>query len=259
MIRYLKIWKRLATLMIATMFSNRIDSSSYLLGKILRFLFFVAFILALFRENTTFLGYDTNEFLLVFFTFNIVDLLSQILYRGVYFFPDDVRKGIFDFSLVKPVNPLFAAMVRLDILDLFFITPVIGATIYAMAQMEGITALNVLFYVVFLVIGLIIGTAFHVLSAAFTIQSPDNNGFIWFYREVFGISRFPEETFSGLLRGFFTFVIPAFIVATYPVKVLLGELGLSSAILGILYAIIFFGTSLLIWRWSLKKYSSASS
>lgn len=243
----------------STLLSNRIDFVTFLSGKIIRFLFFLALIFSLFVNTSSFLGYNKWEFVLVFLTFNLVDLFTQIFFRGVYFFPEQVLKGNFDYSLVKPMNPLFAALGRLDPLDTIFVTPIIGLTVYTIIQIPGITFLNLIFYIAFLVFGVMISTSFHILSAASTIHSPDNNGFIWAYREIFGMSRFPEETFSGLLRTFFTFVIPAFIIATYPVKILLGKLEWQFAVLAILYSIIFLGISLLIWHLSLKKYSSASS
>lgn len=254
-----RIWRRLSVMNIETVFSNRLDAMTFLAGKIIRFLFFLALIFALFRNNQTFLGYDKYEFLLIFLTFNIVDLLTQIFFRGVYFFPEQVVKGNFDFTLSKPIGPLFWVLARLDALDTLFIIPIIGLAIYAFAHISGITIIGFILYLVYMVIGVSISTSFHILSAAFTIHSPDNNGFIWFYREIFGMSRFPEETFSGALRVFFTFVVPAFIIATYPVKVLLGRLSLPFALLAIAYSAVFLSFSYLLWRWSLKKYSSASS
>jgi ABC-2 type transport system permease protein len=257
--RLLRIWKRLSIMNASTVFSNRLDAITFLLGKILRFLFFLALVFALFRNNQTFLGYDKYEFLLVFLTFNVVDLSAQILFRGVYFFPEQVLKGNFDFALSKPIGPLFWVLARLDPLDSIFVVPIIVMTVVVMFHVSGITILSLILYLLYLLIGVSISTSFHILSAAFTIHSPDSNGFIWFYREVFGMSRFPEETFSGALRLFFTFIIPAFIIASYPVKILLGRLSLPLALLAVAYAIIFLGATYLLWLWSLKKYSSASS
>ncbi len=242
-----------------TLLSNRFDALMFLIGKVLRFLFFLSLIWALFQDTSNFLGYDRWEFILIFLTFNVVDLMAQVLFRGVYFFPEQVIKGNFDFSLVKPMSSLFAALARLDPLDTLFIAPIFGFTIYAIFQIPDLTFVRVVSYVFFLIFGVAISTSFHVISAATTIHYPDNNGFIWAYREIFGLSRFPQETFPTMLRTVFTFVVPAFIIATYPVKVLLGRLSLPYALLGALYGIVFFGASLLLWRWSLKKYSSASS
>lgn len=254
-----RIWKQLSIMNIATIFSNRLDAVTFLAGKLIRFFFFLALVFALFRNNQTFLGYDKYEFLLIFLTFNIIDLLTQIFLRGVYFFPEQVIKGNFDFTLSKPIAPLFWVLARLDALDTIFIIPVISLAVYAFAHISGITIIGCVLYLVYILIGVSISAAFHILSAAFTIHSPDNNGFIWLYREIFGMSRFPEETFSGALRVFFTFVIPAFIIATYPVKILLGRLSLPLALLAIVYSATFLSISYGIWRWSLKKYSSASS
>lgn len=259
--RLFRIWKKYFTLATNTFFSNRIDSAGYFLGKSIRFVFFLALIISIYQFGGSIGGYNKFEVLFFFVSFNIVDEVPQIAFRGIYDFPQQVRRGDFDFFLTKPLSPLFQSLFqRPDILDIIFMIPVLVLYFWSLSNLSySFTAGQAGLYVVFLVFGLLIAASFHVVSAAISVMVVENAGFIWLYRDGLTVGRFPQEMFKGGLRFLFTYIIPVFIMVSYPVKALLGILELKYMIIGALYVVVLGFVSYGIWKFALKRYSSASS
>jgi ABC-2 type transport system permease protein len=85
-------------------------------------------------------------------------------------------------------------------------------------------------------------------------------GIVWGYYSFFNIARLPDAAFRGLFRVVFTFVVPMLLVANVPARVLLARLeSTSQAGLLALMSILCFALSELVWRVSLRRYTSASS
>jgi len=259
--KYIRIWRQLSSLAIGSYWSNRIDSAAYLAGKVFRFGFFLLMIISLFSFTDELAGYSKYEVVLFFLTFNLIDVLSQALFRGIYAFRGDIQRGNFDFVLSKPVNPLFYSLSRLtDILDILFLAPIILLIIYVMGKLPSLPGpTQVLLYVALVLAGMVIILGIHILSASITIWKIESENFIWLYREAMTIGRFPPEVYSPTIRALFTFIVPVIIAVAFPVKAVLHTLDWRWILFAMVYAAGFLGFSLLVWKASLKAYSSASS
>jgi ABC-2 type transport system permease protein len=259
--KYWKVWKQLTNCAVSSYLSNRIDSASYFIGKIIRFGFFILLIFSIYRFTDNIAGYSKYQALLFFLTYNLLDVASQAFFRGIYMFKDDVKRGDFDFALIRPVNPLFYTMTKImDILDFIFLAIIIGAIIYSVIKLHvAITAVNLILYFILLFLGLLIITGIHILSASFTIKTVENENLIWLYRNTIAAGRFPPDIYSPAFQFIFTFILPVIIIVGFPVKAFLGILSWPWIIFACVYAVAFFALSVLLWKWSLKKYSSASS
>jgi ABC-2 type transport system permease protein len=259
--KYFLIWKQLSGLAIGTYLSNRIDSAAYLAGKLIRFGFFLLLITSLFRFTDRLGGYSKYEVILFFLTFNLIDVFSQALFRGIYLFRHDISRGNFDFVLSKPVNPLFYSLCRLtDILDLVFLLPIVGLIGYTMTRLQvPVGPSSLLLYGAFVFLSMIIVLGIHIISASITIWKIESENFIWLYRESMTIGRFPPDIYAPVVRAVFIFAMPIIVIVAFPVKAVLQELSGTWMLFALLYGAAFFACSLWLWEASLKKYSSASS
>lgn len=258
---YFRIWKQLASCAIQSTLSNRIDSLGYLLGKLVRFGFFWLFLVSIFQHTSDIAGYSKYEVLLFYVTYNLMDILPQIFFRGIYWFRHDVMQGNFDFVLVKPVKPLFYTLSRFtDLLDMIFIVPVLFLFVFVISKLgASISLFNAAAYLIFLVFGFITVLAIHILSASITMRTLESENFIWAYRGAMTMGTFPPEIFSNTVKYIFTFGMPIMIIVAFPAKALLGMLSLQWGIIGAIYSLLFFSFSIWLWNRNLKYYSSASS
>jgi len=241
------------------MLAQRFGAIFLLTGKILKFTFFIAFIYFLLKGTKTLAGYNLNQTMFFFLTFNLVDVVSQFLFREVYRFRPLIVSGGFDLVLAKPISPLFRSLMGgADILDLFTIPPLV-ALVYIVGSSLGPAPLEILYYLLLLVSGLLIATSFHIAVISLGIVTFEIDHTIMIYRDLTSLGRFPVDIFREPVRGFLTYLIPVGIMVTLPAKALMGLVRLPAVILAFIFASVLIFLSIKFWNFALTKYSSASS
>ena len=258
--KYFYVWLRFAINGFQSQTQARFAMAIFLAGKLLRFFVFGGFIFILVKQTKILAGYDLDQTLLFFLSFNLVDILSQLMFREVYRFRQAVVMGTFDFYLTKPVNVLFRSLFGgPDLIDFITLVPLIGAIILLMNRLDLISILSILLYLLMLAVAFLIATSFHILVLSLAVVTTEIDHAIMMYRDVVGMGRFPIDIYSEPLRGFLTFIIPVGIMMTFPVKALMGFLSPVFIIYAIFFASFLFYLSLKVWNFALKNYSSASS
>lgn len=242
-----------------SMLSNRLGASVFLFGKILRFGFFIAFIVFLLKGTNTLAGYNLNQTLFFFLTFNLIDVITQFLYREVYRFRPLVVSGSFDLVLTKPINALFRSLMGgADILDFMTIPPLILA-VYFLGRSLNPTSTQVLLYLFLVINGFLIATAFHIAVLSLGIITLEIDHTIMIYRDLTNLGRFPIDIYKEPLKGILTYLIPVGIMVTLPAKALMGTVSFWGVIVSFVLGIVALFVSLRFWNFALTKYSSASS
>jgi ABC-2 type transport system permease protein len=107
--------------------------------------------------------------------------------------------------------------------------------------------------------GVILSTSIHIFVAALGVLTTEVDHTMWIYRDLSLMARFPIDIYTDFLRALLTFVLPVGIIFTFPAKAFMGILGINNLLIAIVMAGVFYYLSILFWRYSLTKYSSASS
>ena len=258
--KYLRVWWTFAINSLQIQLMVRWAVVLFLFGKILRFAIFTFFIVILLTKTKVFAGYSLNQTLFFYLSFNLIDVLAQLLFREVYRFRPAVVNGTFDFYLIKPYNALFRALTSgPDLLDFITLIPLLGAIIYFIGILQIGSFLNIVIYILLILAGFLIATAFHILVLSLAILTTEIDSAVLLYRDITNMGRFPIDIYKEPLRSFLTFAIPVGIMMTFPTKALMGVLSSSLIIYSLIFSVAFFYVSILIWRFSLKHYSSASN
>src|SRR3990167_5558907 len=161
--KYLTVWTKTALLSIQATFANRLGALLFTLGKILRFILFIAFLIILNSQITLIGGYTLNQMMIFFLMFNLFDLFGQVFFRGIYWFRNQVISGEFDGKLIKPMNPLFQALTNhTDILDVLLL---IIVTVYLFNQTGTIPHPAWASFIAIALAGIITITAIHIAVA----------------------------------------------------------------------------------------------
>jgi len=239
--------------------SQRIGFTIFLIGKILRFSLFFVFIIFLLKGTNSLAGYNLNQTLFFFLTFNLIDTISQFLFREVYRFRPLVVSGSFDLVLTKPVSALFRSLMGgADVIDFVTIPFLIMAVIY-IGKLLNPSTLGILYYILLLFNGLILATAFHIAVLALGIITLEIDHTVMIYRDLTALARFPVDIYKEPIKGILTFLIPIGIMITLPAKALMGI----TSLMGVLWSLGLGGTALFLslrfWKFALTKYTSASS
>lgn len=260
MIKYFKVFLLLSIASFQTFLVSRVGAVLFLTGKILRFIFFLSFLVLLVSKTQVLAGYDLSQVLLFYLTFNFIDAATQMLFREVYRFRQQVVTGNFDLVLVKPVNCLFRALFGgTDLLDLITLFPFAIFICIVISKISQITFIGVLFYVLLVLNALFIAVSFHIMVLALAILTTEIDHAIMIYRDLISMGKLPVDIYQEPLRSLITFVIPVGVMVTFPAKALLGILSLSGIFMAFGIGIILFCFSLFLWQYALRRYTSASS
>jgi ABC-2 type transport system permease protein len=256
---YLKIWWMMSRNSFLIWLRNGKILSIVLTGKILRFIFFFLFLYFLIVGAGSLVGYNTNQIIFFFLTFNIVDVVCQFLFRQVYSFRTLIVNGDFDFILLKPVNVLFRSLLGgADVMDLLTIPPLILVTIY-FANLLHPSLSQIILYIVLLLNAFVIATSFHIAVLAFGIITLEVDHIVMIYRDLTNLGKLPIDIYKQPLKGILTYLIPVGLMMTIPAKAMFGMVGMGAVALSFAVGLLVFYLSLKIWNFALKKYTSASS
>ena len=260
-LKLVRVWLMMASRGAQSQLLTRIAGVLFLCGKIIRFLIFFVFLFAVLDSAKTLAGYSKDQVILFFLVFNIIDIASQFLFRGVYNFRFLVLSGDYDLDLLKPLPAYFRPIFGIaDILDFLTLIPLLGYFLWFGFNKHFFLnpALLILF---FLLIGnsLVLSFALHLVMAAVCLLTNQIDPLVWIYRDLNNMARFPTEIYSKGIQAILSFTIPVIILITVPAKALLGLLSWQWVMGAFLITGLFLFGSLKFWRYALSRYSSASS
>ncbi|MBI4371319.1 MAG: ABC-2 family transporter protein [Elusimicrobia bacterium] len=258
--RHGRIWVRTASMAMQAQLTYRLGSFGFLLGKMIRLVFFFAFVAAVFGHVQSVAGYSLLETALFFLTFNLVDMIAQIFLRGVYGAKRTVAEGEFDFYLVQPCSPLFRLVCStVDFLDIITLLPVLAMLGVVLARLPPFDAVHAAAYALLTLNGVALVFAIHVFVAGLAVRTQELENAIWIYRDVMFMGKFPVDVYARPVRWVLTLAVPVAVMTSFPAKALIGRLPL----LWMVYAFLLTGAalsfSLWFWRDAVARYTSSSS
>lgn len=230
----------------------------FTLGKIIRFLLFFFFVYFLVSKTSSLKGYTTDQAIIFYLTFNVIDTAAQLLFREVYRFRQLVVSGDLDGILLKPYHPFLRVLVGgIDPLDAGVLILYVILTLAFIIKLSATLSLvAIVMYFLLIVNAMVIGTAFHILVLAFGILTSNIDHGVMIYRDLTSVGRFPLEIYQEPFRWLITFVIPVGIMMSFPTQSLFGKLGINLTIVAFVLAGTFMYVSLRLWGSALKKYQS---
>lgn len=258
-IYYIKIWLMMSKNAFLIWFAQTKLLTLFLTGKILRFGFFITFLYFLLKGTDRLAGYDTNQAIFFFLTFNVIDVLAQFFFREVYRFRSLIVSGDFDLILTKPMSALFRSLMGgADVVDLVTIPPLFIAVFYVGSLLDP-SILQTTYYILLVVNGLILAAAFHITVLSLGIITLEIDHTILIYRDLTNLGRFPIDIYKEPLKGILTYFVPIGIMITLPAKALMGLVSLPGVLWSLGLGIIAIVLSVKFWNFALTKYTSASS
>lgn len=173
-----------------------------------------------------------------------------------------IRTGKLDFMLLLPINTRFIISLRqVDLGGFVNGASAAGVMIYACRQLHltpGVAPL--IGFVLLAATGVIVHYSLMFLLATVSFWTVRAQGIVWGYYSLFNIARLPDAAFRGFFKAFFTFAVPMLLVVNVPVKLLADKLRSPWEMLLLVgMSVVCFALSELVWRFSVRHYTSASS
>jgi ABC-2 type transport system permease protein len=173
-----------------------------------------------------------------------------------------IRTGRLDFMLLLPVNTRFLISLRqVDLGGFVNAASALGVMGYAAWKLSlAPSAGRIAGFFVLCGAGILVHYSLMFLLACVAFWTVRAQGVVWGYYNLFNIARLPDAAFHGFFKAFFRFGIPMLLVANVPVKLLTRPLDSPLDMLWlVLMSAACFAVSEFFWRFSVRRYTSASA
>lgn len=258
--RYFSIWYKSMIASAQIAFASRVGVILFTAGKLLRFSFFLIFIFIILGRTNTLAGYSLWEVIFFYATFNLIDVVPQMVLRSVYGFRRLIVSGDFDLFFLQPISPLFRALFsNTDILDLPMLILSIGFIMYSGFHLSSLAVFGIFLYLFLIFNAMIIALSFHIFVVSIGIVSTEVDSTIMLYRDLTQMGRVPITVYTSGVSFLLTFVAPIGIMISFPVEALLGTLSPQFITISFTFGVGFLLLSLFAWKNAIRHYSSASS
>lgn len=192
----------------------------------------------------------------------IQQIYTAVFLSNVTQLSEYIRTGRLDFMLLLPANTRFLVSFRhVDLGGFFNAASAVAVMIFAGYKLE----LEPTFwegggFLLLSVAGILIHYSLMLALSCTSFWTVKAQGIVWGYYNLFNITRLPDDAFRGLFKKVFTFVIPVILVANVPVKLLVDKLSQPGELLLLVFmSLVCFLFSEMVWRFSVRHYTSASS
>ena len=259
--RLIKAWAILAKNNLQNQLLTPSSSVLFIIGKFFNFVFTIFTIYAIFGQTSSIRGYQLNQAIIVVIVYNLLESISAFLFRSLYTFRPILLRGDFDMDLLKPLPSYFRPILSgPDFLDLPLIVVQLGALIYYFSKFHFFVSLPVFgLSAVIFVNSIILAFSIHLSIAAFSIVTTEVDSLVALYRNFGRAAVVPTDIYSGTFRFILNYIVPFTVLFTLPAKALLNILSTQGVIYSCLFSYTFFMLAVNFWRFSLRKYTSASS
>ena len=260
--RYLKLYLVFIKQSLIKLMAYRANFYLILINNFTYFAIQLIFLKVIYSQVDSLGGWTKYEMIFYIGTFNIIDSLWVL---GPYFnltnIPELIRSGMLDFYITKPVSSQFMISLRnVEIGSIFSMMAGIAKAGYALAAGDmTLTFGKAILYIIAIFHALLVeyGIYFMMTCLSFWIIKTD------FVEKVYGIlcyfSNRPVDIYKGFIRFILCYILPYGLIMTIASKSVVKSVDLLEFIGFLVLSWCFLGCSILFWRFSLKRYSSASS
>lgn len=235
---------------------------------------FIMFISMVVREACGFIGilalagvagglgtWNVYEICLLFSMCAVIEAIGQTFFDNVWSIDRMIQRGEMDVFLLRPASPFvqmlgqvmhFQGPLSMIVYVSIFVWSVHGIGLH-------IGGREIILLVEYVVCGTVINSGIYTIFNSLNfwiVQGEDIAVLVQTCREFV---KYPLQLFPGMIRGFFTYILPLGFVAYYPVLGLLGRTELPVMILLPCVAAAVGGIASVIWRLGMKGYNSTGT
>lgn len=208
-------------------------------------------------------GWGKGEMILYIGTFSLLNAVNMVVYFfGVIGIPWKIKSGEMDLYLTKPVSPLLRlSLENINPGSMPLVIMSIVIILYGAKSADVVWNMQMLVVYVFWILLMLVlyydmevlirSTSFFVISTA-NLERLEGAG-------IETCMQLPGTVYYGIYKLIFCLILPYGIMATIPVKSLIGECDIQTAGYGIFIVLFFSVLTGLVWKSGIRHYNSASS
>jgi len=207
-------------------------------------------------------GWSKGELIVLMGVLLMVNtFMSALIWPNTDFFNAAMHDGSLDYMLLQPVNSLF--LVTFSRISIWRIVDLIVAIILIVTGVrlagDVVTPFNTVTFLLMMVSGSIVLYSLWIVLIAFTFWFTKFDNNVTILQALTDTGRYPITVYPWWLRFIVTFIIPIGLATTIPVQALRGELVPQQILLFLVVSVATLLIASQVWRFGIKRYSSASS
>ena len=256
---YLELWKN----SVARELGFKTNFILWIVVELLWFALQLAFFNVIYSHTNNIAGWTRWEVVLLVGASHFIQQLFQAFFlTNCVNLSELVRTGKLDFMLLLPVNTRFLVSLRtVDLGGFVNASSAVAVMAFALHKLHITPSFaQVAGFAAFVVCGILLHYSLMMILAASAFYTVRAQGIVWGYYQMFNLARMPDTAFRGLFRAVFTYILPVTLVSNVPARTLVQTLSsIRGPVTLLAITIGWFFVSELIWRFSLRRYTSASS
>ena len=261
--RYLSLYAALWKNSVAREMGFKVNFLLWIVVDSLWFALQLAFMAVLYSHTDTIGDWTKWQVVLLVGTAHFIQsAFTALFFNNLTGLSEHVRTGRLDFLLLLPVNTRFIVSLRhADLGSCFNVAGGLAVVAYACRQL-GLApdALQVVGYLLLCACSVVVHYSLMLALASVCFWTVKAQGIVWGYYNLFMLARWPDAAFRGAFKAVFTFVLPMLLVSNVPAKLLTDKLRSPlDLLLLVAMSVACFVGSEAVWRFSLRRYTSASS
>lgn len=218
---------------------------------------------AIIYKAGTNIGILTPEHILLFVgTYMLMTGIYMLYFGNFASIPGMVQQGELDLYIVKPISLQFLVTMRR--LDFAYLLPELAAGVAMIIigwHSAGLPVgvVPIAGFLFFLFCGCLLTYSLFLLPYILSFWIISVGGIADISNALWDFNNMPSLIYGKWFRQIGTYILPVFVITNFPGLFLMGELSAWDCVWGAGAPVLFFLLSHILWKFSLKKYSSASS
>lgn len=189
----------------------------------------------------------------------ISETIWQIMWASIRLYYD-IPSGVLDLYLVRPVQPIFAMIVK-EIQVFSLIPCAVGLALVTGTFVTSFTPsiLKLFFALIITLCGALVITLGYVVIGCCAFWIGRSDSLRSFYRSFLFIKSYPTTIFPYPVTMFLTFIVPITLFATLPVLVMTKysvAIGFEAMLIALATVVAWFLFAMFMWRQGLRSYES---
>jgi ABC-2 type transport system permease protein len=256
---YVELWKN----SVAREMGFKSNFILWIIVELLWFMLQLAFFNVIYSHTNNIAGWTRWQVVLLVGASHFIQQIFQAFFlTNCVNLSELVRTGKLDFMLLLPVNTRFLVSLRtVDLGGFVNASSAVAVMVFALYKLHVTpNAAQIVAFALLAICGILLHYSLMMILAASAFYTVRAQGIVWGYYQMFNLARMPDTAFRGLFRVFFTYVLPVTLVSNVPVRTLANMLDRPIRVVILLaIAVAWFVISEFVWRFSLRRYTSASS
>jgi ABC-2 type transport system permease protein len=260
--KHLRIYVMLVRMNIMSQMEYRANFVTGLMMELGYLITKVLYVVVAYQAGRNIAGFTPDEIMVFVGTFVLVTgFYAGVFMMNLFQLSGLVRDGSFDTLMTKPISLQFYATFRRSDIAIFLTDVIAGIVMVCigLSRAGGLMSLpRVLGYALFVATGSATGYALYLIPQSLVFRIVNAGALAGLMDSFWDFNNVPMVVYGKVGRAIGTFVIPMFVITSFPSLFALGRLSPLQTAWGLTAPVVFFVIARVCWNAGLKNYSSGN-